>query len=261
MRSFKGPVAKTIPFDNSSNGFPVGATNVQTAIESVLNFDPLLNTSPIFDDFDGRMAWSVSSSGTGSAASVGGGNAALASGSHIGVARVAVGGVLSASACLSWSGTLSTAIVVGEGGAECRILVRIQDLATVADDYVFRAGLGTTTNADHANGIYFEYSRADSVNWRCKTASQSTRTVLTTSTAVVTDVWLELKWVVNSAGDSVEFFIDDVSQGTITTNIPSVTGQGCGGNFQITAGALIANTREVFIDFFYFTKSYTSRQP
>lgn len=256
---FTSPVARSIPFDNSTNGFPSSATTVQTAIEQTIHFDPITLPAPLFDDFDGRLSWSPSTSGTGASASISGGNATFASGSHMGVARCAYGTVLSTHAALVWSGALSTAIVMGGGEAEYNTLIRIPTLATATEDYIIRVGLGTATNADHANGIYFEYARASSINWRCRTASASSRTTLTTSTAVVNNAWINLRWVCNAAGTSVEFFIDSVSQGTITTNIPTTTGQGCGGNFQITAQALVSGGGDFVIDWFYFSKAFTSR--
>lgn len=257
---FKSAVARSVPFDNTTNGFPLGSTDVQTAIESVLFYDPLYAPATLFDDFDGRMAWSPSTAGTGAVASVSAGNSTLASGSHVGVSGMTYGTVgVPSHAALVWSGALSISIVLGNGPAEYESLIRISNLATVTEDYVLRVGLGTATNADHANGVYFEYNRSLSANWRCKSASQSSRTVLTTSTTVAATTWIRLGWTCNSAGTSVEFFINGVSQGTITTNIPTVTGQGCGGSFQIVASAIVSGGRTLNADYFYFSKQYTSR--
>jgi hypothetical protein len=254
--AFKSIVARCIPFDNASNGF--SSTNVQEAIEEVTSFNPEFNPIALFDDFDDRMAWSPATSGTGAAASVSAGNATLASGGHLGVARIASGTAVASTAALAWSGALANAIVLGTGESAYVSLIRLPILATVANDYILRIGLGTSTSADHTDGVYFEYNRATSANWICKTASQSTRTSTTTSVAVAINTWIKLEWRCNSAGTSVEFFINGVSVATITTNIPTVTGKGCGGNFQIVnvAGTL---ARECFIDYFYFTKSFTSR--
>lgn len=250
--------ARSVPFDNTTNGFPTAATNVQTAIESILNFDPIFNPVSLFDDFDNRMAWSPSTSGTGAAASVSGGNATFASGKHNGVARIATGTVLGTAAALVWSGNLAISLVLGNGQADYRALVKIPTLPTVANNFIVRVGLGTSVSVDHADGIYFEHS-ASSANWVLKTASNSVRTSTTSSIAATTN-WVELRWVCNSAGTSVEYFIDDVSAGTITTNIPTVTGRGCGGNFQISNPAnVLAAASEMVIDYFYYNKVYTAR--
>lgn len=261
MIPYKSPVARSIPFDNSSNGFPAAADNVQTAIEQVINFDPEAMPAPLYDDFDSRLAWSPATTG-GGAASVSGGNATFASGSHIGVARVALGTVLGSSGMLRWSGGLTQAIVVGGGIAEWKSLIQIPSLATTADDYTLYIGLGDslTSNVEHANGIYFVYDRQTSANWILRTASQSTRTSTTSSIAVTAGAWIELRWVANAAGTSVEFFVGNTSAGTNTTNIPNVTGFGCGGAYQIVSvNAFLVGGKDCVIDYFYFTKAYTSR--
>jgi len=253
------PVARSVPFDNTSNGFPAAADNVQTAIEYALQFDPQTISGIQFDDFNNLVTWSPSTLGIGSVASVSTGNATLASGKHLGVAELVVGGILGAHASLVQSAGLSTSTVFGNGAAEYKSLIHIPALATVTNDYVFRCGLGTSANADHANGIYFEYNRSQSTNWRLKTASNSTRTVNTSSIAVVAGSWIQLRWGVNSAGTQVDFYINGVLAGSNTTNIPTETGQGCGPNFQMTRTAVLAGTLNIYLDYFYFLKTFTAR--
>lgn len=249
-------VARSVPFDNSTNGFE--SSNVQAAIEEMLTFNPQLVPHANFDDFDNRMSWSPSTTGAGASASVSLGNATYASGKHIGVARVATGTPIGTAAALQWSATLANSIVVGDGEAEYQALVYLPILSTVANNYTVRIGLGTSATADHADGIYFEYSAGDT-HWLIKTASNSTRTTTTTTITVNATTWTHLKWVCNSAGTSVEFFVDGVTAGTITTNIPTTTGRGCGGNFQITNTTVLAAAREMLIDYFYFSKMFTAR--
>lgn len=252
------PPAAALPFDNSSNGFPAAATNVQTAIESVLSFNPVSQPAPLFDDFDGRMTWSPATSGTNAAASVSGGNTTFASGKHNGVARIATGTVLNTSAALVWSGNLSVGLMVGNGVAEYQTLVRIPILSDGTDTYTLRIGLGNSSTVDHANGIYFQHDNT-SGNWIIKTAHSNIRTSTTTSIAVATNSWIRLHWICNSAGTQVDYYINGTSAGTITTNIPTTTGSGYGGNFQISNSTVLAAARECFIDYFYYTKQYTAR--
>jgi hypothetical protein len=252
-------VASDIRFDNTVNGFPAGATSLQAAIESVLAFDPQNTTSALFDDFDGRQTWSPSTAGVSASAAVGGGNAEFASGKHVGVARCQYGSGLPSHASLVLSGTLAQNAVFGNGVADYRTLIRIPTLATVAEDYVIRIGYGTSTNADHADGIYFEYNRSVSANWLLKTASASSRTVVTSSIPVVAGSWITLSWICNSAGTSVSFYINGTLAGTITTNIPTVTGRGCGPNYQIVASSILTGGRSFVVDYFYFIKYFTAR--
>lgn len=92
--------------------------------------------------------------------------------------------------------------------------------------YIVRSGFMTQSyNSEPTAGVYFRYT--DNVNsgkWQCVCRSGGTETVINTTTAPkITTSWDKLGIVINAAGTSVEFFINDVSQGTITTNIPTTT--------------------------------------
>lgn len=106
--------------------------------------------------------------------------------------------------------------------------ILIPTLFTVAQDGLVRIGIGntltaTTADQDHVGGVYFEYDRSASVNWRLCTSSASTRTKTASAVVVANNTWLTLCFVVNSAGTSVDFYINKVLVGTNTTNIPLLT--------------------------------------
>lgn len=113
-------------------------------------------------------------------------------------------------------------IMVGGGILTYETLVWVSALSTVTNEYTIRIGLGdTTTIADNANGIYFEYTRTTNVNWLMKASKTSTVTSTSSGTAVTAAAWTKLKFVVNAAASSVEYFINGTSVGTVTTNIPT----------------------------------------
>jgi hypothetical protein len=88
-------------------------------------------------------------------------------------------------------------------------------------------GLGDTTDgSEFVDGVYFEYQAGSSANWRIGTANNSTRTETTTGTAVAGNTYVTLRWVINSAATSVEYFINGASVGTIATNIPTTRQSG-----------------------------------
>lgn len=133
--------------------------------------------------------------------------------------------------------------------------IYLPNLADAGQDYVLRVGFGDdVTAADNDDGIYFEYDRSTSVNWRICCASGGVRTKTTSATAVGAAAWIRLKWVVNAGGTSVEFFVDGVSVGTITTNIPTTGWSVPMYKFGKTAGA---TTRVLHIDYCYFRQDFT----
>jgi hypothetical protein len=101
------------------------------------------------------------------------------------------------------------------------------DLATVTDNTsaMIRIGLHDTTVATTAptDGIYFQFDTAtDATNWYRCTANNSTRTCTSTGIAkAAAGTYQRLKFVVNSAGSQVDFYIDEVSAGSNTTDLPA----------------------------------------
>lgn len=122
--------------------------------------------------------------------------------------------------------------------------------------YTLRIGGGDDiVGGDHVDGVYFEYDHAASANWLMVTASSSSRTKTATGTVVAVSTWYKLRSVVNAAGTSVEFFINDVSVGTLVTNIPTGVTRNFGPSAKIvkSAGAL---AREFYIDWWGIAQTY-----
>lgn len=122
-------------------------------------------------------------------------------------------------------------VLFGGGKWTMEWVVEIATLSTVGEEYTFRCGFRDATEATSTDacvdGAYFEYDRLSSVNWRMVTASNSTRTKTNTSTAVATGK-TKLKIVVNAAGTSVDFYVNDTLVGTVATNVPSGAGRDTG---------------------------------
>lgn len=102
----------------------------------------------------------------------------------------------------------------------------MNQLSDSTNRYIIRVGLITAAyNANPASGIFFRYS--DNVNsgkYECVCRNANVETVINTTIApAISTNWDKLEWRINAAGTSVEFFINNVSQGTITTNIPTTT--------------------------------------
>lgn len=152
-----------------------------------------------------------------------------------------------------------TSVLLGGGAVTLEWWVYLPDISNATDEYTARFGLGDALNADHTDGVYFEYDRTASTNWRIVTAANGTRTKTNTATAVAEDTWVKLRIVVNAGATSVAYFINgtEVSGSPLTSNIPSSTGQYCGPNMQIikTAGS---NTRYAVADWFSLFMAITS---
>lgn len=117
-------------------------------------------------------------------------------------------------------------IIVGGGEIELSFIIKIDQLATVGDDFDIWFGLlkaSLVTSEYGTDAIGFEYQRSNSVNWIPFASSSSSRTDASGGSIIpVTTDWTVLRMVINADGTNVDFFIDGVSAGSITTNIPSV---------------------------------------
>jgi hypothetical protein len=122
-------------------------------------------------------------------------------------------------------GAFMTSLLAGGGTLTFEGEIRIDNLATVGEDYALSVGFGDTSNHyDQTDGCYLLYKRGTSANWIKATASNGTRTETASSTAVATG-WTKVKIVVNAGGTSAEYYINGVSIGTVTTNIPTGAGR------------------------------------
>lgn len=100
--------------------------------------------------------------------------------------------------------------------------VLVPTLSTVGEEFASLFGFGDTAagaGVGQTHGIYFKYDRLVSTNWLRCTCAAGVETATSTGVAVNT-AWNRFSFQVNAAGTSVEFFINEVSVGSNTTNIP-----------------------------------------
>jgi hypothetical protein len=149
-------------------------------------------------------------------------------------------------------------ILFGGGVYTIEADIYISDLSTLAETYTLRFGFGDSASGDFTDGAYFEYSDAGATpNWYKCTAANSVRTKTDTTVAVVTGAWTRLKIVVNADGTSVEYFINGVSVGVVTTDIPLGAGRGTTAILSIKKSNGIT-PREVDIDWVWIHINLTA---
>jgi len=77
----------------------------------------------------------------------------------------------------------------------------------------------TSGSGDPTNGVFFEYAKDLSANWRIRSGKASTYTSTTSSTAAAFGSWIKLK--ITFDGTTLTFLVNGTSIGTITTNVPT----------------------------------------
>lgn len=110
----------------------------------------------------------------------------------------------------------------GQFYTEWRVMFPV--LSSATQDYVYQVGFQDqfNTNPDTANGVYFLYHSQTTTTFRCKTVAATVTTTTDTGLTVVANTWYKLGILINAAGTSVQFYINDVLEQTNTTNIPTL---------------------------------------
>lgn len=119
-------------------------------------------------------------------------------------------------------------ICLGQGAVEFVVHINIAILSTSAEGYWLMLGFSQSftalTPTDACAFVYDERGTGAggaSANWQCLTANNNARTFQVTGTPVTAAAWHELRIVINAAGTSAEFYVDDVLVHTATLNIPN----------------------------------------
>lgn len=227
-----------------------------------------INSRDVFDDF---LWGAVSADGPTSITSTvkNGGIAAHESSaptdnSYIGKLDLSTGTSSNATGkAIYWSsgnGNIGSYRVKGGGYITLEWRVRIPTLSVTSVSFNAKIGLQDGNNGtlgDPANGIYFHYSETiNSGKWRAVTRNASTGSTLDSSITVVASTWYKLSIQVNNAGTNAEFFIDGVSIGNLTTNIPTTNPVSLLASIE-KQGSSSSTSRSLNLDWVYLRTSRT----
>lgn len=141
-------------------------------------------------------------------------------------------------------------VIFGQGEMTFTAIVRIPQLSTSAERFIWQFGFFDNLAGTQIDGAWIEYSDdLNSGKFRCCTSAASTAaTPVDSGVTVAIDTWYYIEINVNAAANSVKFYIDGSLKATMTSNIPSGTGQttGFGVNLRKTLGV---NNRTALIDY------------
>jgi hypothetical protein len=229
-------------------------------------FDPTLATRDVFEDF--LTSWYSGGSGmitseyswktiqSGSPAFTVQGATTPSSSTHPGVLQItcsAAGDIGS----ISWgqfNTNTSAPFATGNGQILFEALVNIVAISNGTDNNQFNIGLSDApAGTGSGNQIIFYYEVGTSTNWAIVCTSSSVYTTTVTSTPV-TAGWQHLKFVVNAAGTLVTFYVNGVSIGTVSTNIPTAAIAP-----MLSLRKTLGSSARFFgIDYVWITKTFTT---
>ncbi|MFA6290304.1 MAG: hypothetical protein WC637_00910 [Victivallales bacterium] len=246
--SLTTPEAGAVEYDGTNLYLTNSALSRKTvALANEVAFDPR-TFSYFFDDFETAtttgIVWTAANTGTGADETV----ATVDPADNAqGVVTFSTGTKANGIACLCKS---ATGFILGKGEFTFEARVEVASLSTLAQEFAFAVGLHDATASDAVDGVYFLYDRTVSTNWQCVTSSNSTRTTTDSGVAVTGAAWVRLKAIVNPAGTSVTYFINDTSVATITTNIPIAAGRVTGPRILLLKSAG-TTARTANVDYWY----------
>lgn len=223
-------------------------------------FDPSIETE-LFEDFttnnstNSMSGLSVSGSSSGLAS-----NVSLMDANHPGVYQIQTGS--SSASGASYVGvTTNHAMVFSGGVAQSRFGFQYSRLSDAAQEYRSRIGWydDVSQTDSTVDGVYFYYDRAATGDfWVLRTSNNSTQTSVTSSIAVVANSWIYLYIHVNTTGTLATFYVNGVSAGTISTNIPTGLGRGAGLMFGIHKTVGTGTDSFINMDYMWQRKTFTT---
>lgn len=200
----------------------------------------------------GSMGWRGEHQGTGGAVTL---NAlGLADTNHTGIAEFSTGTTTTGRASLHLG---VQSVRLGGGVLIVEMMVRLEDLSTVAQEYDVYVGISNKATPGTDHWVYFAYDRNTSTNWRIRTRDNGTETDTDSGVAVAADTWVKLRFEINAAATSVEYFIDDSSVGTISSNIPTAAGREVSPRLTIQKSAG-TTARLMYVDWYGYEQVYTT---
>lgn len=148
-------------------------------------------------------------------------------------------------------------ILPGGGQINNNFVFDLVTLSGSGNTYTLYIGLCNNSDVSQqqavTSGIYFQYTdTVNSGNWQIVCNNASVSTVTNTSVAASTG-FHNYGISINAAGTSVEFFIDHILVGTITTNFPTIgTAPTC---FALSSAGNVPN---MILDLWYFQNTLTT---
>lgn len=222
----------------------------QTWSTVTATFDPATKAE-CFSDFLGASAvpWTALTNGTGASTNF---NTA-SDADHPGLITLSAGTVATGRAGVG--SNLQDVYVLGSRATSMSTAITlVTNLSTATERYIFEAGFMDGL-AGPANGVYFRYS--DDINagkWECVCIDAGGTTTADSGITVAAATFYRLEIDVNAAGTSAVFKIDGTTVATITTNIPTGTGERVG--LVVQQRKTVGTTqRQSRCDYLYYTSA------
>lgn len=166
----------------------------------------------------GDLLWTAQQSGSGAGTT----HITTGSAQHPGIVRLSTG-TTTTGFCGQYTLSGNSSIILGAGKTHLQAVLTLSAASDGTDTYYSNVGLFDATTPNPNNGIYFRYTHSEnSGKWQGFCANGGSRTSVDLGITPAGGTWTRFGWELNSAGTSVQFYVDGVATGSaITTNIPT----------------------------------------
>lgn len=176
------------------------------------------------DDFIGNngnnaslLGWAPDTNGSGGTLSTG----ANATSGHPGVWIIGTGSSTTGSSNIRLENSSTQGMfILGGGAISIQWVCQIPTLSDGTNTFTVRIGFGSNTAADFNNGVYFQGDTNADTHWLIKTAANGSRSSTTSSNVIDTN-WHRYRIDISADATLATYYVDDVSIGTQSTNIPT----------------------------------------
>jgi hypothetical protein len=146
--------------------------------------------------------------------------------------------------------TASTAFVAGYAQLTAESRLWLPSTGLITDPFEFTFGFIDNNGGtqEHTDGAYFRFlGNGTNINWEIVTSAANVRTTTTTSSPVLINNPQVFSLVINEDATLVQFFIDGVSVGSHTTNIPNA-GQFFGYGWKLLKASAGTTAQLAYVD-------------
>lgn len=142
--------------------------------------------------------------------------------------------------------------ITDDGPALFQAIIYLEDLPTASEDFEFRVGVIDSDSGPPTDGWYFQLEQSGgAAQWACMTSLGSVRSRFTASATPIANTWVHLEARQNQGASQIDYWIDRVYQGNLTTNIPTT---GLSQNKHQMTKILGSGTVQIYSDGYQFLK-------
>lgn len=147
----------------------------------------------------------------------------------------------------------------GGGVATFKSYMSVPTLSNLTDTFALRVGFINSIAAESTNGVFFRYTNGvNAGKWQAVARNNNVETAVDTLNTPVAGAWSKFNIIVNAAGTSAAFYINNALVATVPTNIPTGAGKETGYGIYVQKSAGTTSVSALSCDFINVNYAFTT---